>query len=80
MSIRLSRALIQSAEAALQSLESQTLEDPSAMIPIAGTPFFLARMESVRVREDFLLHGVIKHPTTLESFGIGLATWLNLKQ
>ena len=80
MPIRLSSALIKSAESALRDLERHALEDPSAMIPIAGTPFFLARMELVRAREDFLLHGIVKHPTTSESFGIGLKTQANLRE
>ena len=80
MSIRLSKALKQIAESALQSLETDTLEDPFAMIPIVGTPFLLARMELVRAREDFLLHGVIKHPTTLQSFGIGLLARASLSK
>jgi hypothetical protein len=71
MSLRLSNALIRLAEQTLLDLDPAMAQDPSALVPIARTPFFLGRMELIRTREDFLLLGVIKHPVTQEDFGIG---------
>ena len=71
MSVRLSDALIRMAEQALLDLDPAIAHDPSALVPIARTPFFLGRMELIRTREDFLLLGVIKHPVTQQHFGIG---------
>ena len=67
-----SPALIRSAERTLLDLDRNTPHDPSALISIVGTPIFLGRMELIRTRDDFLVHGVIKHPVTQEDFGIGL--------
>ena len=71
MSLRLSNALIRLAEQTLLDLDPAMAQDPSALVPIARTPFFLGRMELIRTRrDDFLLLGVIKHPVTQEAFGI----------
>lgn len=71
MSLRLSNALIRLAEQTLLDLVPAMAQDPSALVQIARTPFFLGRMELIRTRDDFLLLGVIKHPVTHEDFGIG---------
>ena len=71
MSLRLSNALIQLAEQTLLDLDPAMAQEPSALVPIARTPFFLGRMELIRTREDFLLLGVIKNRVTQEDFGIG---------
>ena len=71
MSLVLSGALIRSAERALLDLDPHMA--PSALVPIAGTPSFLGRMELIRTRDDFLVLGVIKRPVTQEDFGIGLS-------
>ena len=71
MSLRLSNALIRLAEQTLLDLDPAMAQDPSALVPIARTPFFLGRMELIRTRDDFLVLGVIKHPVNQEDFGIG---------
>ena len=71
MSLRLSNALIRLAEQTLLVLDPHIAHDPSALVPVARTPFFLGSMELIRTRDDFLLLGVIKHPVTQEHFGIG---------
>ena len=72
MTFRLSRSLIDAAEAALLDLYPNIPNDPQALIPIAGTPFFLGRVAPSSVREDFLVHGFIQHTLTQETFYIGL--------
>ena len=72
MTFTLSRFLIDAAEAALSDINPNVPDDPQALIPIVGTPFFLGRVAPSSVRDDFLVHGFIQHPFTQETFYIGL--------
>lgn len=72
MTFSLSGFLIDAAEVALLDIDPNIPNDQQALIPIAGTPFFLGRMALSSVSEDFLVHGFIQHPLTQETFYIGL--------
>ena len=71
MAITLSRALLRAAELALSNRNQQVGADAGLLLPIAGMPFFLATMESMRANQDFLVLGRINDPLTGEQFVIG---------